>query len=108
MEPIGIQDFLGYRFLSNVQYAPDGTRAAFVVSNCNEEDNGYESRLWLYDGALRQLTDLGKEANYVWENEHTILFPAVRTSEEKKRAEKKEPFTNYYRLDLCGRKPDRC
>ena len=102
MEPIGIRDFLNYRYLSNVQYAPDGKRAAFVVSNCNEEDNGYESRLWLYDGTLRQLTDLGREASYVWETAYTILFPAVRTADEKKRAEKKETFTSYYRLDLCG------
>ena len=45
MEPIGIKDFLNYKFLSNVKYAPDGKRAAFVVYNCNEEENSYESRL---------------------------------------------------------------
>ncbi len=102
MEGIGIKDFLNYKFLSNVQYAPDGKRAAFVVSNCNEEENCYESRLWLYDGAFRQLTDLGKEAQFLWESGDTILFPAVRSAAEKKRAEAKERFTSYYRLDLRG------
>lgn len=102
MEPIGIRDFLDYKYLSDVQYAPDGKRAAFVVSNCNEDENCYESRLWLYDGTFRQLTDLGKEARYFWEDENTILFPAVRSAEEKKRAEKKEQFTSIYRLDLRG------
>lgn len=102
MESIGIKDFLDYKFLSNVQYAPDGKRAAFVVSNCNEDENCYESRLWLYDGAFRQLTDLGKEARYFWEDENTILFPAVRSASEKKRAEKKEQFTSLYRLNLQG------
>ena len=102
MEPIGIRDFLDYKYLSNVKYAPDGKRAAFVVSNCNEEENCYESRLWLYDGAFRQLTDLGREARYFWETENTILFPAVRSADEKKRAEKKEQFTSFYRLDLRG------
>ena len=102
MEGIGIKDFLNYKFLSNVQYAPDGKRAAFVVSNCNEEENCYESRLWLYDGAFRQLTDLGKEARFLWESDDTILFPAVRSAAEKKRAEAKEQFTSYYRLDLRG------
>ena len=102
MEPIGIKDFLNYKYLSNVRYAPDGKRAAFVVSNCSEEENGYESRLWLYDGALKQLTDLGKEARYFWEDENTIMFPAVRSASEKKRAEKKEQFTSFYRLRLDG------
>jgi dipeptidyl aminopeptidase/acylaminoacyl peptidase len=102
MESIGIRDFLNYRYLSNVTYAPDGKRAAFVVSNCNEDENSYESRLWLYDGDFKQLTDLGREARYIWEDEHTILFPAVRSAKEKKRAEKKEQFTSLYRLDLRG------
>ncbi len=102
MESVKINDFLHYRFLSNVRYAPDGKRAAFVVSNCNEEENGYESRLWLYDGTLRQLTDLGKEARYIWEDSDTILFPSVRSAAEKKRADQKEQFTSYYRLSLSG------
>lgn len=102
MESIQIKDFLDYRYLANVRYAPDGKKAAFVVSNCSEEENCYESRLWLYDGAFRQLTDLGKEARYIWEDANTILFPAVRSADEKKRAEKKEQFTSFYRLSLFG------
>ena len=53
MEQLQLKDFLNYRFLSGVRYAPGGKRAAFVVANCNEEENGYESRLWMYDGQLR-------------------------------------------------------
>ena len=36
MESIQIKDFLQYKYLSNVKYAPDGKKAAFVVANCNE------------------------------------------------------------------------
>lgn len=102
MNPIELKDFLNYRFLSQPRYAPGGQRAAFVVANCSEEENSYESRLWLYDGALRQLTDLGKEGRFFWEDETHILFPAVRSAKEKKRAEAKEAFTSYYRLDITG------
>lgn len=102
MRKLELKDFLNYRFLSNLQYAPDGAKAAFVVSNCNEKENSYESRLWLWDGALRQLTDLGKESRFLWEDENHILFPAVRSAGEKKRAEAKEQFTSFYRLDLRG------
>ena len=102
MKPIELKDFLNYRFLSNVKYAPGGKKAAFVVTNCREEDNSYESRLWLWDGSLRQLTDLGSESSYFWEDENCLLFPAVRSKEEKKRREAKEEFTSFYRLDLRG------
>lgn len=77
--------------------------AAFVAARANEEENNYESRLWLYDGSsLRQLTDLGKESRFLWEDENHILFPAVRSAKEKKRAKAKEQFTSYYRLDIRG------
>ena len=74
MESIQIKDFLQYKYLSNVKYAPDGKKAAFVVANCNEDENSYESRLWLYDGAVKQLSDIGKEGGYIWEDENTILW----------------------------------
>lgn len=102
MEPIRLNDFLNYRFLSQIKYAPGGNTAAFVVANCNEEENRYESRLWLYDGTLRQLTDLGNESGYIWEDDSHILFPAVRSAKEKKRQEAKESFTSYYRLSIHG------
>lgn len=102
MQAIQLEDFLQYRFLSQLRYAPDGQRAAFVVSQCNEEENSYEGRLWLYDGALRQLTDLGREKSYIWQDATHLLFPAVRSVKEKKLAEQKIPFTAYYRLDVTG------
>ncbi len=103
MEPIKQQDLLQYKFLSGVRYAPGGERAAFAVANANEEENNYERRLWLYEnGSLRQLTDLGKEGSFLWIDEHRLIFPAVRSAKEKKRAEAKEEFTAYYVLDVNG------
>ena len=102
MERLKLKDFLNYRFLSGVQYAPDGSKAAFVVANTNEEESGYERRLWLWDGQLRQLTDLGQEGSFLWEDGDTLLFPADRSAKEKKRREAGEEFTAYYRLSLSG------
>ena len=42
MKAIELRDILNYRFLSQIRYAPGGERAAFVLANANEEDNGYE------------------------------------------------------------------
>ena len=103
MKPIELRDILNYRFLSELRYAPGGKRAAFVLAQANEEDNSYEQRLWLYEnGAVRQLTDLGKEGRFVWLDENRLLFPALRSAKEKKRAEAHEEFTSFYVLDLRG------
>lgn len=102
MNAVELKDFLKYRFLSGLKYAPGGKAAAFTVSTCNEEENSYESRLWLYDGTLRQLTELGGEMSFIWEDESNILFPAVRSASEKKRRSGKEMFTSYYRLNIKG------
>ena len=102
MESLKLKDFLNYRFLSGVQYAPDGSKAAFVAANANEEENRYERRLWLWDGQLRQLTDLGQEGSFLWEDENTLLFLADRSAKERKRRESGEEFTAYYRLSLAG------
>lgn len=103
MRPIEQKDILNYRFLSDPRFNPGHTRAAFVVSTANEAENGYESRLWLCEnGAVKQLTDLGKERGYQWLDDDRLMFPAVRSAAEKKRAEAKEVFTSYYVLDLRG------
>ena len=103
MEPIAQTDLLNYKFLSALRFAPGGGRAAFVVANANLEENDYERRLWLYeDGAVRQLTDLGKEGSFSWLDRDRLLFPAVRSAAEKKRAEAKDLFASYYCLDLRG------
>ena len=86
-----------------MKYAPDGRHAAFVVSEANEAENSYERRLWLYDGrTVSQLTSIGKEGTYEWEDDGALLFPAVRSAGEKKQAEAGEPFTSWYRLRLTG------
>ena len=103
MEPITQKDLLNYKFLSAVRFSPNGNRAAFVVANSNEEENSYERRLWLYEnGSLRQLTDLGKEGSFLWLDDKRLIFPAVRSAKEKKRAEAKEAFTAYYVLNVDG------
>lgn len=103
MKSIELQDILNYRFLSSPRFSPSGERAAFVVATADEENNAYEQRLWLYErGAVRQLTDLGKEGRFQWLDDQRLLFPAVRSARDKKRAEAGEEFTPFYALDLRG------
>ena len=67
-----------YKFLSALEYAPDGTHAASVVSKADLDHNGYLSWLYLYDAAkgdVRQLTTCGQEKSFVWLDDTTVLFP---------------------------------
>lgn len=103
MKPLKLEQFLEYRFLSQLRYAPGGQQAAFALSRSDQENNRYESHLYLYQkGSIRRLSGLGKESTFFWEDATHILFPACRQDAEKKRAEAGEPFTAYYRLATDG------
>ena len=103
MQQIQLEDITRYRFLSDLQYAPGGGAAAFVVAGADLEENAYERYIWVYEnGELRQLTGLGKESGFAWLDDHRLVFPAVRSAAEKKRAEEKDPFTSWYVIDIHG------
>lgn len=104
MKKIELKDILEYKFLSGIEYSPNGEAAAFVVSYAVEEDNKYEGNIWIYEnGVVRQLTGLGKERVFFWEDDTHILFPASRTEAEQKMAkEGMDVQTHFYRIDIHG------
>ncbi len=106
MKNIQLEDFTKYNFLSSLNYSPKGDSACFVVSNCNLEDNTYDSNLWLYDLTLNkyhQLTAFNKERSYIWlQDNETILFQGVRDSKDKKKLEDGDEFTQFYKLNIRG------
>ena len=103
MQSIEQKDLYDYRFLSGVEFAPGGKAAAFVVSRADEEENGYQSHIWLWrEGQATALTGLGAERSFAWLDENRLLFAASRTKAEKKRAEEGEVFTSYYAIDIRG------
>ena len=103
MERIMIQDLMGIRFIHGVSLSPDSAYTAYVLTKQNDKENSYESWIHCMDnrtGESRQLTYTGKENAFVWEDSHTILFPAQRGEADK--AEEFKQKTSYYRLDIRG------
>ena len=49
MEPIRLDEFINFRFLSNLQLSPNAAKAAFVVSKSNEDKDGYVGGIWTVD-----------------------------------------------------------
>lgn len=100
-EKIQLKDFLDFSYLSNLQ--DNGKELAYIVSQCNENDNGYDQKLHMWkDGNDITLTQSGKESLYLWENEHTLLFANVRDQEDQKMIEEGHEKTVFYRLDIRG------
>ena len=87
MTKLRLDDFIHYKFLSNIKHSPNGKFACFVVHEQNLEDNNYESNLWLYDVDKEeyfQLTSLGRESNFIWlANNEEIIFSSLRKEKDK-------------------------
>jgi len=105
MEQIKISDFLQYRFLSKLAFAPDGKHGAFVVCRAELEGNTYTGAIHLYDvatGEVKQLTGLGDGKSFFWLNDHELIFPAIRKESDRKRVEKGEKLTVFQKIDIRG------
>ena len=72
MQRITMEDFGNIHCLSQLQYAPDGKAAAFVVTRADVKKNEYLSEIWLMEKqqdaftAPRKLTAGGKESSFLW------------------------------------------
>ncbi len=107
-EQIMLKDFLRYRFLSNIQYSPDGRYAAYGVASSDWEANSYKSFLYLWDGqSHRRLTGFGDERIFAWENASSLLFASLREDSDKKAVKSGEERTVFYRLSLHGGEAER-
>ena len=103
MRNVKAEDLYQYKFLSRPAWSPDGTRAVFTVTVCDEEKNAYKSDLWLWeDGAARPLTAAGDAKAAQWLDGETLLFSALRTEADKKAKKDRQPLTVWHSLSLRG------
>lgn len=103
LKKLELEDFLQYRYLSGLAYAPGGQTAAWLVKEANLEKNGYDTHLWVRrNGENAQLTAAGDERSFCWEDAEHILFADSRSAQEKSRREAGEQFTAYYRIGING------
>ena len=104
MEKLRLDDFQHYKFLSGLRFATEGKNSAFVLSSMNIEDNKYTSNIYIMDKdkKTRQLTGLDEESSFIWKDDQTILFPAIREKKDKDRKEKGQPLTVFYEINING------
>lgn len=105
MENLKLNDFTKYKFLSGLNYSPDGKYVGFVVHRMDANENKYLSNIWIYSVETKKyfkLTSLDGEKTFIWLDNENILFPAMRNPKDKEALEMGEEFTNYYKINIHG------
>jgi dipeptidyl aminopeptidase/acylaminoacyl peptidase len=105
MKKIETGSFLDFKFVSAPGISPDGRTAAFVVQTASVEDNRYDGDLYILDMETRKnrrLTAAGDAKGYVWTDDGTLLFSAMRDAKLKKRADDGEEITAWYEISPWG------
>ena len=110
MENLKLKDFLDYKYLSNLEFSPNGENAGFVVNTTNYDDNNYQSNIWLLNNKTKKyskLTSLNEERSFLWIDNSTIIFPATRDAKLKEKVNQGEKWTAYYSIDINGGEADK-
>ena len=74
MSRLALDDFLSYEFLSQVKFAPDGSRAAFVASRANRSENKYDADLCVLKNQTERTLVAGTVKSYAWLDEKTLVY----------------------------------
>ena len=102
MKKLELRSFLEYKFLSNLDFNPNGRKIAFSVSESDIEKNLYKHFIYTLDtdtNEIKKLTHRGKEKNSLWLDNDTILFSSDRNEEIKEKIKNGETWSVFYALD---------
>lgn len=105
LEKFNLDDFLKYKFISNFLFSPNGDTGAFVVHQCDYEENKYNSNIWIMDRKtkkIQKLTSLNEEKSFVWLDSNTIIFKGNRDKKIQKKIKEGETWTSYYSINING------
>ena len=102
--PMTAEKLCALQFASSPQYSPNGKYLAYAVKRIKADKKGYESDLYVQkEGAAPiRLTSGGDAGAFIWTQENTVLFPAMRQKEDKDRAAKREVFSVFYEISPEG------
>jgi len=90
-----------FKYISQPKLSEDGSRVGFLVREANEERDGYNSNIWIYDfdrDSSFQLTTAGKAGGFTWRADDEVLF----SSDREKTDEESEDRTDFYSISIAG------
>ncbi|MCF7930215.1 MAG: S9 family peptidase [Acholeplasmataceae bacterium] len=99
MDQIKLDQFLNYKFISGLSSNPSKTHMAFLVARADMKKNDYLYDLYVSDGLKhKKLTSLKNKGSFLWESDHTLLFPLAKNKAGEKK--QKDKYVEYYRYNL--------
>ena len=114
-QPVKLDDFLNFKFLSALSFSPDGKHCAFLAHRFDLSKDGYSSELYIYSvppaGYIQAGADFLPEntgpkalayglSSFCWIDEQHIVFPAAREEAERVYREKDGYVSGFYCLDI--------
>ncbi len=103
MKKLSLKDFINYKFLSDLQFSPNGFYTGFIGHKMNLDENKYDSNIYTYNhnsGKISQVTSGDSESLFIWKDSSSIFFSSKGDQEHKERRENGEVFSLIYDLDL--------
>ena len=103
--PVEHKDLLGFHFLSNPAFSPDGERIAYRLSRPDLEKNGYASDIWIADLTAetnRRLTASGSEQFFCWSLDGARIVFASKRGEPRCSHAKGNAATRFYSIGVDG------
>ena len=84
LKPVLIEDFNEIKSPSSLQYSPYEKTLAFTLVQPDKENNKYNKNLWIMEENKEalQLTSSGKDGDFIWEDDQTILFVSERSDKK--------------------------
>lgn len=99
MDPIKLDQFLNYKFISGLSSNPSKTLMAFALAKADMKKNDYLYELYVSDGSKhKKVVSLKNKGSFLWESDQTFLFPLVKNKAGEKK--QKDKYTEYYRYHL--------
>lgn len=107
MEPLFLEDFIKYKYLSKLQFSPNATYTAFISNEASLDDNDYKSQINILnnnDNRVEKLIDSNNQSNLFWKNHETFIF-SKDLEDDKERRKKGEPFTRVFEMKIGDIEP---
>lgn len=107
MNQIKMDDFLNFRYISNLTENPSRSQFAYTVAKADVKKNEYTHEFFICDGQKHQKKlKLKNKASFVFESDQSILYIYTKNKQEEKSV-KEDKKTIYYRYHLLSSKTEK-
>ncbi|MBS3787501.1 S9 family peptidase [Candidatus Bipolaricaulota bacterium] len=90
-----------FKSISQPSLSEDGKKVGFLVKESNDENDGYDSNIWIHDLEKKstfRLTSSNADGSFVWSGSEEIIFTSTRGLDDEEAKSK----TEFYSISVTG------